>query len=117
MQTAVINEGIRLMFGTTTRLPRVSPTEPLIYKNWIIPAGVSNAPPHCLPQLPHPLSLANPDTDPTSTIDACERIHLLRQHGQCHLPQSGIIRSRPLDPSCSRRSEARSISRLLLQGQ
>lgn len=44
MQTAVINEGVRLMHGVTTRLPRVSPTEPLAYKDWIIPAGVSNAP-------------------------------------------------------------------------
>ncbi|KAI1620452.1 putative cytochrome P450 [Exophiala viscosa] len=37
--TAVINEGIRLMYGVTTRLPRVSPTEPLRYKDWVIPAG------------------------------------------------------------------------------
>ena len=37
--TAVINEGIRLMYGVTTRLPRVSPNEPLIYKDWVIPAG------------------------------------------------------------------------------
>jgi cytochrome P450 len=49
MQTAVINEGIRLMHGVTTRLPRVSPTEPLTYKNWTIPAGVSNAPPTSFP--------------------------------------------------------------------
>lgn len=40
-QTAVINEGIRLMFGVTTRLPRVSPTEALRYKDWVIPPGVS----------------------------------------------------------------------------
>ncbi|KAJ4504170.1 hypothetical protein HRR75_007793 [Exophiala dermatitidis] len=37
--TAAINEGIRLMHGVTTRLPRVSPTEPLRYKDWIIPPG------------------------------------------------------------------------------
>ncbi|KAL6240925.1 hypothetical protein RBB50_012184 [Rhinocladiella similis] len=37
--TAVINEGIRLMFGVTTRLPRVSPTEALRYKDWVIPPG------------------------------------------------------------------------------
>ncbi|KAJ9502926.1 hypothetical protein H2202_002049 [Exophiala xenobiotica] len=37
--TAVINEGIRLMFGVTTRLPRVSPNEPLKYKDWVIPPG------------------------------------------------------------------------------
>ncbi|EXJ83291.1 hypothetical protein A1O1_06910 [Capronia coronata CBS 617.96] len=37
--TAVINEGIRLMYGVTTRLPRVSPNEPLKYKDWIIPPG------------------------------------------------------------------------------
>jgi cytochrome P450 len=40
LQTAVINEGIRLMFGVTTRLPRVSPNEPLKYKDWVIPPGV-----------------------------------------------------------------------------
>ena len=44
-QTAVINEGIRLMYGVTTRLPRVAPTEALRYKDWVIPPGVSNANP------------------------------------------------------------------------
>ena len=37
--TACINEGIRLMYGVTIRLPRVSPTEPLQYKSWTIPPG------------------------------------------------------------------------------
>ena len=44
-QTAVINEGLRLMYGVTTRLPRVAPTEALKYKDWVIPPGVSNAHP------------------------------------------------------------------------
>ncbi|OKL60205.1 hypothetical protein UA08_04932 [Talaromyces atroroseus] len=37
--TAVIKEGLRLSYGVTTRLPRVSPTEALQYKDWIIPPG------------------------------------------------------------------------------
>ncbi|KAI2955035.1 hypothetical protein CBS147323_9745 [Aspergillus niger] len=36
--TAVITEALRLS-GTSGRLPRVSPTEPLIYGKYIIPAG------------------------------------------------------------------------------
>ena len=80
MQTAVIDEGIRLMHGVTTRLPRVSPTEPLTYKNWIIPAGVSNAPPTSFPSSQAPLS-KDLDTDPKSTVDTSKRIQLLRTHG------------------------------------
>lgn len=34
--TAVITEGLRLMYGVTTRLPRVA-HEPLIYREWQIP--------------------------------------------------------------------------------
>jgi cytochrome P450 len=49
MQAAVINEGIRLGQGVTTRLPRVSATEPLIYKDWTIPTGVSNTSPTSFP--------------------------------------------------------------------
>ncbi|GAD93895.1 benzoate 4-monooxygenase cytochrome P450, putative [Paecilomyces variotii No. 5] len=36
---AVINEGLRLSYGVTTRLPRVAPTEALRYKDWVIPPG------------------------------------------------------------------------------
>lgn len=36
---AVIQEGFRLSYGVTGRLPRVSPKTPLQYKDWIIPAG------------------------------------------------------------------------------
>lgn len=39
-QSAVINEGIRLMYGVTTRLPRVAPNEALKYNDWVIPPGV-----------------------------------------------------------------------------
>ncbi|KAL4941989.1 hypothetical protein BDV06DRAFT_235709 [Aspergillus oleicola] len=36
--SAVIQEGLRLQFGITTRSPRVSHTA-MVYKNWVIPAG------------------------------------------------------------------------------
>lgn len=36
---AVIQEGFRLSYGATSRLPRVSTNSPLQYKDWIIPAG------------------------------------------------------------------------------
>ncbi|KAL2830450.1 cytochrome P450 [Aspergillus cavernicola] len=37
---AVIKEGLRLSYGTMHRRPRVCPTQPLIFKEWVIPAGV-----------------------------------------------------------------------------
>ncbi|KAJ6019622.1 hypothetical protein N7522_001689 [Penicillium canescens] len=37
--TGVVNEGLRLSHGMTTRLARVSPTEPMFYNDWVIPAG------------------------------------------------------------------------------
>jgi len=37
--TAVINEGLRLSYGVSSRLQRISPYEPLYYKSWIIPPG------------------------------------------------------------------------------
>ncbi|KAL3471911.1 cytochrome P450 [Aspergillus californicus] len=37
---AVIKEGLRLSYGTMHRRPRVCPTEPLVFKEWVIPAGV-----------------------------------------------------------------------------
>jgi cytochrome P450 len=37
--SAVINEGLRLSFGVSHRLQRVSPDLPLSYKGWIIPKG------------------------------------------------------------------------------
>lgn len=50
LQTAVINEGLRLSYGVTTRLPRVAPTEALVYKDWVIPPGVSQCIcSHCQP--------------------------------------------------------------------
>ncbi|TQS33714.1 hypothetical protein Golomagni_05931, partial [Golovinomyces magnicellulatus] len=47
--TAVIKEGLRLSYGVTTRLPRIS-NEDMIYKDHVIPAGtpVSQAPYHVL---------------------------------------------------------------------
>jgi cytochrome P450 len=36
---AVVQEGFRLSYGATSRLPRVSPKTALQYKDWIIPAG------------------------------------------------------------------------------
>ncbi|KAJ5250815.1 hypothetical protein N7489_001225 [Penicillium chrysogenum] len=37
--TGVVSEGLRLSHGMTARLARVSPTEPMLYKDWVIPAG------------------------------------------------------------------------------
>ncbi|CAG8196161.1 unnamed protein product [Penicillium salamii] len=37
--TGVVNEGLRLSHGMTLRLARVSPNEPMFYKDWTIPAG------------------------------------------------------------------------------
>ncbi|KAF7917662.1 uncharacterized protein EAE98_010078 [Botrytis deweyae] len=36
---AVTNEGLRLSYGVSTRLPRISPYEVMMYKDWEIPAG------------------------------------------------------------------------------
>ncbi len=38
-QSAVVKEGLRLSYGVTTRLPRVSHSE-IRYKDYVIPAGV-----------------------------------------------------------------------------
>ncbi|KAJ5160262.1 Benzoate 4-monooxygenase cytochrome P450 [Penicillium canariense] len=37
--TGAVNEGLRLSHGMTSRLARISPTKPLLYKQWIIPPG------------------------------------------------------------------------------
>jgi cytochrome P450 len=37
--SAVINEGLRLSFGVSHRLQRVSPDQVLLYKDWTIPKG------------------------------------------------------------------------------
>ncbi|CAG8158787.1 unnamed protein product [Penicillium olsonii] len=37
--TGVVNEGLRLSHGMTLRLARVSPNEPMFYKDWTIPTG------------------------------------------------------------------------------
>lgn len=42
IQSAVINEGLRLSHGASSRMPRIATEENLQYKQWIIPAGVSN---------------------------------------------------------------------------
>ncbi|KAM0162140.1 hypothetical protein ACHAQE_003868 [Botrytis cinerea] len=36
---AVANEGLRLSYGISTRLPRISPYEVMMYQEWEIPAG------------------------------------------------------------------------------
>jgi hypothetical protein len=43
-------EGLRVSFGVATRLQRSSPDQPMIYKNWVIPPGVSSTyPPAPIP--------------------------------------------------------------------
>jgi cytochrome P450 len=41
--TAVVSEGLRLSYGVTTHLQRVS-DEVLVFEDWNIPAGVSRFP-------------------------------------------------------------------------
>jgi len=41
---AIVSEGLRLSYGVTTRLQRVSPDQVLPYKNWQIPPGVRFSP-------------------------------------------------------------------------
>lgn len=43
IQSAVIQEGLRLSSIVTTRLPRIAPDEVLEYMQWQIPAGVCEA--------------------------------------------------------------------------
>lgn len=42
VQTAVVKESLRITALVTSRLPLVSPQEPLTYGDWAIPAGVSS---------------------------------------------------------------------------
>ncbi|KAJ6145007.1 hypothetical protein N7470_008902 [Penicillium chermesinum] len=37
--TGVVNEGLRLSYGMIARLARISPSDPLFYGPWVIPAG------------------------------------------------------------------------------
>ncbi|KAJ5587589.1 uncharacterized protein N7459_003354 [Penicillium hispanicum] len=71
--TGVVNEGLRLSHGMTARLARVSQHEPLLYKDWVIPAGTpvsqSNYFVHMDPTLfPEPSKF-----DPERWIRAAER--------------------------------------------
>ncbi|KAI9675995.1 MAG: hypothetical protein M1817_000738 [Caeruleum heppii] len=58
--TAVIQEGLRLSWGIPQRSPRVNPTGPIIYKDYVIPAGVPVGMSPYL-QLRHPAVFPNPD--------------------------------------------------------
>lgn len=37
---ALIKEGLRLSYGVMHRMPRVSPNQPIVYRDWVIPPGV-----------------------------------------------------------------------------
>jgi len=41
-KTAVIKEALRMSFGPVSRLPRISPIDPVVYGEWVIPPGVSS---------------------------------------------------------------------------
>ncbi|KAL4925323.1 cytochrome P450 [Aspergillus undulatus] len=74
--TGVMLEGIRLSYGVTARLPRISPHQPLTYKDWTIPPGtpVSMS---CL--LMHHDESIFPDSykfDPERWVDPAERKRL-----------------------------------------
>jgi hypothetical protein len=45
LQSAVVNEGLRISYGVTTRLPRVA-KEPIKYQDWVIPPNVNLLSPH-----------------------------------------------------------------------
>lgn len=47
---ALIKEGLRLSYGVMHRMPRVSPDQPIIYRDWVIPPGVCASLP-CLTQI------------------------------------------------------------------
>lgn len=67
-QTAVIKETLRVIGVLTSRSPLVSPSENLVYKDWIIPAGVRLN----WPQKTVPLKLITLATDPREhDIPAC----------------------------------------------
>ncbi|KAL4999998.1 cytochrome P450 [Aspergillus recurvatus] len=71
--TAVVNEALRLSHGLSIRSPRIAPTEPLIYKDYVIPAGtpvsMSSYFVHMDPSIfPDPTSF-----DPNRWIEARER--------------------------------------------
>ncbi|KAL1598668.1 hypothetical protein SLS60_007808 [Paraconiothyrium brasiliense] len=38
---ALIKEGLRLSYGVMHRMPRVSPDQPIFYRDWVIPPGVA----------------------------------------------------------------------------
>lgn len=38
--TAIITEGLRLSYGVSSRLARISPVEPMKFHDWVIPPGV-----------------------------------------------------------------------------
>ncbi|CBF82038.1 protein CYP58C1 [Aspergillus nidulans FGSC A4] len=71
--TAVVNEALRLSHGLSIRSPRISPTEALTYKSYVIPAGtpvgMSNYFVHMDPSIfPHPASF-----NPNRWIEASKR--------------------------------------------
>ncbi|KAL1990476.1 hypothetical protein VTN49DRAFT_6315 [Thermomyces lanuginosus] len=71
--TAVINEGLRLSYGVTTRLPRVAPTEALVYKDWVIPPGTPVSESAYFVHM-DPTIFPNPEVfDPSRWIRAAER--------------------------------------------
>ena len=63
--SAVIKEGLRMSYGVVSRMPRVSPTAPLKYKDWIIPpntpVSMNNMDMHDDPSVFVKPKLFNPD--------------------------------------------------------
>lgn len=76
--TGVVKESLRLSHGVSLRLPHIAPQQDLVYKDWVIPAGVSVA---MTPALIHldPNNFANPEAfqperwveDTTGKLDRC----------------------------------------------
>ncbi|KAJ5491962.1 Cytochrome P450 [Penicillium expansum] len=74
--TGVVNEGLRLSHGMTARLARVSPNEPMLYQDWVIPAGsVKLLRPYGSQALPEPEKF-----DPERWIRAAEKGEYLSRY-------------------------------------
>lgn len=78
--SAVISEALRLGYGVCGPLPRIATGEALIFKDWIIPVGVSIKSPSA------PLML-------TYNIDTCQHDFCSHAPESRHFPQSNGIQT------------------------
>lgn len=103
MQSAVIKEGLRLSYGTTTRLPRIA-HEDIRYKEHVIPAGVS-----AIEATRRRVANSLSDSHFTDAV--------FRSHAPVHLPRPRVFPTREVARASSKGHETRQIPRLLWQRQ